>query len=142
MKTTLSAGPRGLLASVIISVALAGPGLRAAGGLPTVAKPALNAPVAVTDNGATWTMDNGGLAVAVNGKAVGTIRPVATNALRYNTDRGVWREYSQPFAAALLKAGENQIQLTVPAGDFWGPAFKFQRAQDQGLALVRVTKLW
>jgi len=59
----------------------------------------------------------GGLAVAVNGMSVGTIRPIATNALRYNTDRGVWHEYAQPFDAALLKAGENQMQLTVPAGD-------------------------
>ena len=45
------------------------------------------------------------------------IRPVSTNALRYNTDRGVWQEYAQPFDAALLKAGENQMQLTVPAGE-------------------------
>ena len=59
----------------------------------------------------------GGLAIAVNGKAVGTIHPVATNALRYNTDRGVWHEYAQPFDAALLKAGENEIVLTVPAGE-------------------------
>jgi rhamnogalacturonan endolyase len=59
----------------------------------------------------------GGLAVAVNGTRVGTIRPVATNALRYNTDRGVWHEYAQPFDAALLKAGENQMRLTVPAGE-------------------------
>ena len=60
---------------------------------------------------------NGGLAVAVNGTRVGAIRTVSTNALRYNTDRGVWHEYAQPFDAALLKAGENQMQLTVPAGD-------------------------
>jgi rhamnogalacturonan endolyase len=60
---------------------------------------------------------NGGLAVGVNGQAVGTIRTVATNALRYNTDTGVWRQYTQAFDAALLKAGENQMQLTVPAGD-------------------------
>ncbi|MGD1086540.1 MAG: polysaccharide lyase family protein [Verrucomicrobiota bacterium] len=59
----------------------------------------------------------GGLAVTVNGKAVGAIHPVATNALRYNTDMGVWKEYSQPFDAALLKQGENEIQLTVPGGD-------------------------
>ena len=59
-----------------------------------------------------------GLAVAVNGKAVGAIHPVvATNALRYNTDRGVWREYTQTFDASLLKPGENEMQLTVPAGD-------------------------
>ena len=42
---------------------------------------------------------------------------IATNALRYNTDKGVWREYVQTFDAALLKAGENEIQLTVPAGE-------------------------
>ena len=60
---------------------------------------------------------NGGLAVAVNGKSVGTIRFISTNALRYNTDKGVWREYTQTFDAALLKPGENEMQLTVPAGE-------------------------
>lgn len=57
------------------------------------------------------------LAIGVNGKAAGAIRPVSTNALRYNTDRGVCVEYSQAFDAALLKAGENDMTLTVPAGD-------------------------
>ena len=60
---------------------------------------------------------NGGLAVAVNGQNVGTIRPIATNALRYNTDKSVWHEYTQPFDAALLKQGENTMTLTVPAGE-------------------------
>ena len=59
----------------------------------------------------------GQLAVAVNGQSVGTIRTIATNALRYNTDKGVWREYTQTFDAALLKPGENEMQLTVPAGE-------------------------
>jgi len=59
----------------------------------------------------------GGLGVAVNGQSVGSIRTVATNALRYNTDRGVWREYALTFDAALLKSGENEMQLTVPAGE-------------------------
>ena len=59
----------------------------------------------------------GGLAVSVNGQPVGTLQTVATNALRYNTDRGIWREYAQPFDAALLKSGENEMQLTVPAGE-------------------------
>ena len=61
--------------------------------------------------------DGGGLGVTVNGQHVGTIRTVATNALRYNTDKGVWREYTQPFDGALLKPGENTMQLTVPAGE-------------------------
>jgi rhamnogalacturonan endolyase len=60
---------------------------------------------------------DGGLEVGVDGKSVGTIRTVATNALRYNTDTGVWRQYTQKFDATLLKAGENRIQLTVPAGE-------------------------
>jgi len=60
---------------------------------------------------------NGGLGVAVNGKSAGTIKHIATNALRYNTDRGVWREYALPFDASLMQAGENEMQLTVPAGD-------------------------
>ncbi len=60
---------------------------------------------------------NGGLAVAVNGQGVGTIYPTATNALRYNTNKGVWQEHKLTFDAALLKQGENQMQLTVPAGE-------------------------
>jgi rhamnogalacturonan endolyase len=59
----------------------------------------------------------GGLAVAVNGKSVGTIRTISTNALRYNTNKGVWQERALTFDATLLKQGENEIQLTVPAGE-------------------------
>jgi rhamnogalacturonan endolyase len=59
----------------------------------------------------------GGLAVTVNGQSVGTIRPTATNALRYNTDKGVWQELTLAFDAALLKPGGNEMQLIVPAGD-------------------------
>ncbi len=55
--------------------------------------------------------------IGVNGQAVGAIRPVATNALRYNTDTGVWYQYAQKFDAALLKPGENSVTFTVPAGD-------------------------
>jgi rhamnogalacturonan endolyase len=60
---------------------------------------------------------NVGLAVAVNGKSVGSIKTVATNALRYNTNKAVWREYVQKFDGTLLKPGENEMQLTVPGGD-------------------------
>jgi len=59
----------------------------------------------------------GGLSVAVNGQDVGTIYPTATNALRYNTHTGVWQEHKLTFDAVLLKQGENQMQLTVPAGE-------------------------
>ena len=59
----------------------------------------------------------GGLAVAVNGRDVGTIRTIPTNALRYNTNKGVWQELTLKLDAALMKQGRNEIQLTVPAGD-------------------------
>jgi rhamnogalacturonan endolyase len=57
------------------------------------------------------------LAIGVNGQTVGSIRPVATNALRYNTNKGVWNQYIQKFDASLMKAGENTMTFTVPAGD-------------------------
>jgi rhamnogalacturonan endolyase len=60
---------------------------------------------------------DGSLTIGVNGTEVGTIRPVGTNALRYNTDQTVWQELVQTFDASLLKKGENTITLTVPAGE-------------------------
>ena len=82
----------------------------------------------------------GGLAIGVNGKAVGTIHPVSTNALRYNTDRGVWHEYAQPFDATLLKAGENEMTLTVPAGELTtGVCYDYLRLElDEGQKLASV----
>ena len=59
----------------------------------------------------------GSLTIGVNGTDVGTLHPVPTNALRYNTDKGVWYQYVQKFDAALLKPGENEVTFTVPAGD-------------------------
>jgi len=61
--------------------------------------------------------DGSSLAIAVNGADVGTLRPLGTNALRYNTDSTVWQELTQTFDAALLKKGENTITLTVPTGE-------------------------
>ena len=59
----------------------------------------------------------GGLAIGVNGQQVGTLHPVATNALRYNTDKGAWYQYTQRFDGRLLRAGENKVTFTVPEGD-------------------------
>jgi rhamnogalacturonan endolyase len=59
----------------------------------------------------------GSLTIGLNGQEVGTLHPVATNALRYNTNKGVWNQYIQKFDAALLKPGENEMTFTVPAGD-------------------------
>jgi rhamnogalacturonan endolyase len=57
------------------------------------------------------------LIVGVNSKETGVVHPVSTNALRYNTNKAVWQEQTLKFDAALLKAGENTIELTVPAGE-------------------------
>jgi rhamnogalacturonan endolyase len=59
----------------------------------------------------------GSLAVGVNQQNVGTITTISTNAIRYNTNTGVWRQYIQKFDASLLHAGDNDIELTVPAGE-------------------------
>lgn len=59
----------------------------------------------------------GSLTIGVNGESVGTIHPVATNALRYNTNKGVWNQYIQQFDASLLRPGANEMTFTVPAGD-------------------------
>ena len=42
----------------------------------------------------------GNLTIGVNGKEVGTLHPVATNALRYNTNKGAWNQYVQKFDAS------------------------------------------
>ncbi len=59
----------------------------------------------------------GGLGVGVNGQSVGTLRPISTEALRYNTDKSLWQECDLTFSARLLKQGANEMQLTVPAGE-------------------------
>ena len=67
-----------------------------------------------------------GLAVTVNGHSAGAIgsgsdpdnSPLRnTDAIRYNTDRGLWQERTLNFDAALLKQGENTMTFTVPGGD-------------------------
>jgi len=66
------------------------------------------------------------LPVAVNGHSVGAIGDnssaanapiVATNAIRYNTDKGQWQQRTLTFDASVLHQGENVMTLTVPAGD-------------------------
>ncbi|MGP8260603.1 MAG: polysaccharide lyase family protein [Acidobacteriaceae bacterium] len=61
--------------------------------------------------------DSTTLDIGVNGQKAGTIRPVSTNALRYNTNKGVWNQYIVKFDASLMKAGENEMTFAVPAGD-------------------------
>jgi rhamnogalacturonan endolyase len=68
----------------------------------------------------------GGLPVAVNGTSVGALgdgstpdnpRLINTDAIRYNTDKGLWQQRTLKFDATLLKPGENTMTFTVPAGD-------------------------
>ena len=67
-----------------------------------------------------------GLPVTVNGQSAGALgdgsnpdnpRLINTDAIRYNTDKGLWQQRTLKFDAALLKAGENTMTFTVPAGD-------------------------
>jgi rhamnogalacturonan endolyase len=66
-----------------------------------------------------------GLAVRVNGQYAGAIgdgrdpdnMPMRnSDAIRYNTDKGLWQERTLKFDASVLKAGENTMTFTVPAG--------------------------
>jgi rhamnogalacturonan endolyase len=68
----------------------------------------------------------GALAIAVNGTYAGALgdasnpdnpRVISTDAIRYNTDRGLWQQRTLKFDAAMLKKGENSITFTVPAGE-------------------------
>jgi rhamnogalacturonan endolyase len=66
------------------------------------------------------------LAVAVNGQSIGAIGDgraadnaslITTNSIRYNADKGLSQERTVKFDAALMRAGENEMTFTVPAGD-------------------------
>ena len=68
----------------------------------------------------------GGLPVMVNGQSAGALgdgsnpdnpRLINTDAIRYNTDKGLWQQRTLKFDAALLKPGENTMTFTVPAGE-------------------------
>ena len=60
MKFCIAPALRRLFALVFVFAALAAPALRAQdAAAPVVEQPAVTAPVTVTDNGNTWTLDNG-----------------------------------------------------------------------------------
>ena len=67
-----------------------------------------------------------GLPVGLNGQSVGALgdgsnpdnpRLINTDAIRYNTDKGLWQQRTLKFDASLLKKGENTMTFTVPAGE-------------------------
>ena len=44
-------------------------------------------------------------------------RLINTDAIRYNTDKGLWQQRTLKFDAKLLRPGDNTMTFTVPAGD-------------------------
>ena len=91
MKTLPSAAPRGLLASALLAVTLAAPSLRAADGLPAVAKPNVNAPVTVTDDGGAWTLDNG-IVKATISKRNGNMTALVYRGINTMGQGGYWEQ--------------------------------------------------
>lgn len=68
---------------------------------------------------------DGQLPVTVNGVSIGALgdgstpdnaRMIQTNAIRYNTDQGLWQQRTLHFDAGKLKKGWNTMSFTVPAG--------------------------
>ena len=104
MKIPLLFVARGFLVSTFVALCLAVPGLRAADGPPVVAKPKATAPVTVTDNGRTWTLDNG-LVKAVVNKRNGSLESLFYNGFdtmgHDQGNPGVWEE--DPSLAPDLK---------------------------------------
>ncbi len=60
----------------------------------------------------------GGIEVSVNGQAAGGTGPLTDTAtIRRDGIRGYWTERDVGFDGALLKEGENELKLEIPAGD-------------------------
>jgi len=54
----------------------------------------------------------------VNGQAAGAVGPLTDTAtIRRDGIQGYWTERDVTFDAALMKAGENVLQLTIPPGN-------------------------
>ena len=94
MKTPFSAGPRGLLASAFLAVALFVPVLRAADSLPAVAKPTVSAAVTVADNGGSWTLDNGIVKATIN-KRNGNLTALVFHGINTMHQGGYWEQTPQ-----------------------------------------------
>jgi len=116
MKTPLSAIPRGLFASAFISAALAVPVLRAADGPLGVAKPAVNAPVTVTDSGGAWTLDNG-LVKATISKGNGRLTALVFHGINTMAGGGYWEQSPAGAANSLTidpaKNGGERAEVSV-----------------------------
>jgi rhamnogalacturonan endolyase len=115
MITHLSAGPRGLFAIAIICTVLAVPVLGAADAAPVAAKTEVSAAVTVTDDGRTWTLNNGIV------KAVIDKRNGAMNSLLYKGidtmghDQGQSGYWEQDPSAAAAAGGLTDSITIDPA---------------------------
>ena len=66
MKNAIAGLWRRTLAAAFVAVVLTAPPVRAAEAAPIVAKPVVSAPVTLTDNGPSWTLDNGIVRATIN----------------------------------------------------------------------------
>ena len=58
------------------------------------------------------------ITVGVNGQTVGSTGPLPDTAtIRRDAIRGFWRERDVVFDASALKAGSNELTLTIPPGN-------------------------
>jgi rhamnogalacturonan endolyase len=114
MNSIITTGLRRLLASAFILGALAQPALRAAdAAAPIVAKPAANAPVTITDSGATWTLDNGIVKIAItkNSGRLSSLIYKGTEQLSRNSEG--WEQY--PTAAATVSGLTDSVTIDPTA---------------------------
>lgn len=83
--------------------------------------------------------------VTVNGKEAGDLAPLVYNAT-INRDgvQGAWTEHDVSFPAALLKPGDNEIGLRVPAGNVMaGVIYDYLRLEvdESGKGIPSATKI-
>src|ERR1035441_8811352 len=90
MITLVSTVPRSLLASVFIALTLAVPSPRACAA-PVVAKTKITAPVTVTDNDNSWTLDNGIVKATIN-KGNGRMTSLVYNGINTMGGGGYWEQ--------------------------------------------------
>ena len=83
-----------LLASLCVFTSCTAPGLRGPDAAPAVARPEVNAPVTVTDNGRAWTLDNG-IVKATISKTSGNMSSLLYHGLETQGGGGYWEETPQ-----------------------------------------------
>ena len=94
MKSPRPIGTASLFAFALITLTMPAPILRAADGAPVVAKPEVNAAVTVTDNGRSWTLDNGIVKATIN-KSNGNMTSLVYRGINTMGGGGYWEETPQ-----------------------------------------------